>query len=320
MLVPFIALLSFAGQAPTLSVGDPAPPLRIAKWIKGPAVGAYTPGKVYVVELWAVWCGPCLAGMPHLTEIQKRYGSKVQVIGLTSFDKYGNSQENVEKLIARKGSKVGYSIAWDKPTESKYLGIFQGETNAALMKGAGIGTFPTALIVDGGGKLAYIGHPAGMDKALASVVAGSWDLAAEATRFRGLREAEKQCQQFQKLIESNDLEAAYKLGNELKDGVAATDAHLMLIIASAIVGADDKPSRRDLPLAEFCARRAVELTNSRDTGMLDCLACVFYRQGKFDAAITTEKAAIQMSEGAMKAAQEKNLAKYRKAAATRKRA
>lgn len=320
MLVAALLSLAITLQLPTLSIGDSAPPLNIAKWIKGPAVERYDPAKVYVIDFWAVWCGPCLAGMPHLTQIQKQYGSKVQVVGLTSFDNYGNSQQSVEKLVARKGATIGYSIAWDKPTEQKYLGIFQGESNAALMKGAGIKSFPTAVVVDNGGKIAYIGHPGGIDTALSKIVAGTWDLASEAARYKKLREAEKQCEEFQKLLDANELEAAYKLGHEISSGVAATDARLMLIVASAIVGSDNKPSRRDLPLAEFCAGRCVELTERRDTGMLDCLACVFYRQGKFAKAIETELAAIRLSEGEMKAAQMKNLAKYRKAAATRKAA
>jgi thiol-disulfide isomerase/thioredoxin len=54
-----------------VKVGDPAPPLKVEKFLKGDPVKAFKPGHVYVVEFWATWCRPCVASMPHLTELQK---------------------------------------------------------------------------------------------------------------------------------------------------------------------------------------------------------------------------------------------------------
>jgi thiol-disulfide isomerase/thioredoxin len=51
--------------------GQPAPALQIAEWVKGTPVTAYEPGKVNLVEFWAVWCGPCIANIPHLNALQK---------------------------------------------------------------------------------------------------------------------------------------------------------------------------------------------------------------------------------------------------------
>ena len=40
-------------------------------------------GKVLLVNLWAIWCGPCRAEMPHLVELQDRYRDQgFEVIGI----------------------------------------------------------------------------------------------------------------------------------------------------------------------------------------------------------------------------------------------
>ena len=44
-------------------------------------------GKVVLVNLWGIWCGPCRAEMPHLVELQEKYKDQgFQVIGLNVGD------------------------------------------------------------------------------------------------------------------------------------------------------------------------------------------------------------------------------------------
>ena len=57
-------------------VGDPAPRLQVDRFVKGAPVKDFKQGQVYVVEFWATWCRPCKESIPHITELQKKYGSK----------------------------------------------------------------------------------------------------------------------------------------------------------------------------------------------------------------------------------------------------
>jgi thiol-disulfide isomerase/thioredoxin len=54
----------------------------------GPALNlSQLGGKVTVVNLWATWCAPCREEMPLLQAASKRYGERVQFIGVNTKDK-----------------------------------------------------------------------------------------------------------------------------------------------------------------------------------------------------------------------------------------
>ena len=63
-------------------------------------------GKVSIVNFWATWCPPCREEIPHFIKLQKKYGDKVQFVGL-SVDRDGAAK--VKQWVEE--NKVNYPVA-----------------------------------------------------------------------------------------------------------------------------------------------------------------------------------------------------------------
>jgi len=290
-----------ATAASKLMVGDKAPALAVEKWVKGDAITGFENGKVYVVEFWATWCGPCKVSMPHLSELQKEFKDKgVTVIGVNVWeDKALNTETlaKVEKFV--KGSDaMGYTVAYDGAAKSM-------DTN--YMKASGAEGIPTAFIVNQQGKIAYIGHPMEMDEPLKAVVAGTFDLEKAKAEYKAKnsqtpREDPRMALQkfeakFKGLLTGGKFEEASKLGYEMMDGPFKNEAQGLNVIAWTIVDPANKVAKQDLDLALKAATRAMEVSNSKSAAITDTLARVYFCKGDIDKAIETQKKAVALAVG-----------------------
>jgi thiol-disulfide isomerase/thioredoxin len=169
-----------------LLVGDAAPPLAVKEFVKGEPVKELTKGKVYVVEFWATWCGPCIKAIPHVTELQAKH-KDVVFIGV---DVMESADDEVRAFVKKMGDKMNYRVAIDKPdpaADNPDSGVM-ARTWLEASHQQGI---PCSMIVDAAGKLAWVGHPMELDEPLEEVIAGKWDLAAAAKEFKAEIDAMK---------------------------------------------------------------------------------------------------------------------------------
>jgi thiol-disulfide isomerase/thioredoxin len=107
-------------------------------------------GKVVLVNLWATWCQPCIAEMPHLVEMQEKYKDKgFEIVGLDTDDE--ETKEQIETFAAK--HKLNYQLGWaSEQLKNEFMKITQldaipqsilinrdGQLNG-VFKGGGMGT------------------------------------------------------------------------------------------------------------------------------------------------------------------------------------
>ena len=158
-------------DAPTtkLKWGDPAPPLAIQEFVQGEPVEQFESGKVYVVEFWATWCGPCLESIPHLSKLQKEHPDVV-FLGV-SIDE---ERILVLPFVKKMRGKMTYRVAIEAHLEDDHAGAM----SLGWLAAADASVIPTAFIVDGERRVAWIGHPDELEEPLEEIVAGEWDIAS----------------------------------------------------------------------------------------------------------------------------------------------
>lgn len=204
------ATLSHAGGK-LLNIGDAAPPMKVGKWLKGTPVPGFEKGKVYVVEFWATWCGPCKAAMPHLSELAKKYQGQVTFSGVSVWERGDNVAKQVESFVKSAGDRMSYNVAADTADSAM--------ANTWL-RAAGESGIPCSFIVGKDGKIAWIGHPMKLDDVLPKIVAGDGD-------FKSL--AQTRSMSKQPTIQDGEAEvlASFQTAMNKKDypgAVAAIDA------------------------------------------------------------------------------------------------
>lgn len=222
-IITALAVSGLASAQAPLTIGDKAPAFKVAGTVKGDKISALEKGKTYVIEFWATWCGPCIASMPHLSEMADAYKGKIDFVSVNTWDyaknadKVAESSEThvtrVNDWVAKNTDKMRYNIVLDDEKDT---------ISTTWMRAAGRNGIPCAFIVNDEGKIAWIGHPMSMEPVLKAVESKTWDLAAFKEKFDKeaavAREAAEKQKKLAISVKAGDMAAVEAYLDEAKGG------------------------------------------------------------------------------------------------------
>lgn len=333
MRMPLLSVLSISAvliaSSPSfadLKIGDKAPPVKVAKWLKGTPVNSFEPGKVYVVEFWATWCGPCRASMPHLSDIADKYRGKATICSIDIRENalpqpVGGYMKRVSSFVERRDQVMRYNVAADGD---------RGMMDKLWLKPYHQMGIPTAFVIDKQCRVAWIGHPLiGLEEAVSQAIDGTIDYKKSiASQKHGATVDEielktyklvaaKKYTQALHLIDSSiakdpslasdlipdrfnpllhvDEQAAYQYARSLPAVKNAINASMRNIIAYSILENAPRLKSPDYALALDLAKKAVEFDPKSDPDNWDILARAYFRTGNTAEAIKAEERGIALA-------------------------
>ncbi|MEM9066286.1 MAG: redoxin family protein [Planctomycetota bacterium] len=274
-------------EQPDLWFGGNAPELTIAEWVKGDQITGFEPGTVYVVEFWATWCGPCIRAFPHLTELNKDYGDKVEVIGVNIWERSeGEARAKaVRDFVASQGERMGYTVALEEGTSM----------SESWMRPANRNGIPSAFIVDQQGDIAWMGHPMAMDEPLEQIVAGEYNSAEAAKTSADEQMLQGRLQYVLEKIDKGDADRGYALLKTMIDRELGSNPGMLNQLAWVTLKNPQIPAR-DPDFSLRAAQKAAELTEHKNADVLDTLAHALAATGNKGKAIEMINKAIELAE------------------------
>jgi thiol-disulfide isomerase/thioredoxin len=144
-----------AGNSPlNVYLGDEITEYPKVEWLKGGPVTRFSKDTIYIVELWATWCVPCIAAMPHLSELQRKFKDKKVVVIAQQI--WEDDKTKVAAFVKKKGADLDYLVAYSGPKGSDF--------DNRWCKPAQVDAIPRTFVIQDG-KLVWQTYPTMLNEA-----------------------------------------------------------------------------------------------------------------------------------------------------------
>jgi len=273
----YCLVASAPARAGTVQLGQTAPPIKIAEWVRGGPINLdqLRGSNVLVLDFWATTCAPCRYTIPYISELQKKFRDRgVLMVGISS-----EPADKVKSFLSKLDAPVGYLMA----TDSNH------QTSDAYLKAAGWEELPHAFIVNTDGKLAWHGNATvALEKVLDQLLAGELDIEAAQRSIT----AEKLTREYFLIVSTGRTNArTAQLGEQIIAEAANYPAILNEFAWKILT--DRKLKKRDYDLALRASKAAYEMSGGNEVPIMDTYARSLFQAGKHAEAIEIEKKAIE---------------------------
>jgi thiol-disulfide isomerase/thioredoxin len=97
--------------------------------------------KLFMIEFWTTWCGPCITVSDYLDILQEQYKNDLYILSISE-----ESSDIVKKFLIKRPTRFATAIDYDGVTFKKY----------------GVKDLPFAVILDINAKVVWKGNPANL--------------------------------------------------------------------------------------------------------------------------------------------------------------
>jgi thiol-disulfide isomerase/thioredoxin len=130
-------------------LGKPAPAI-VAKDVDGKPVSlADFKGRVVLVEFWATWCPPCVASIPALEELERKYRDRgLVILGINVDAMHEDVQDEKRAMAAVRRFLVRHRVTWTN--------LLSGGGTADFAAAYGVEEIPANFLIGRDGKIVAV--------------------------------------------------------------------------------------------------------------------------------------------------------------------
>lgn len=121
--------------------------VKVSEFIQESSIASSGDNKLYFVDFWATWCGPCITAKEHLGVLQKQFPSDLYIVSLTK-----ENPLTVERFLKKKPTDLAVAIDYNGETFSNY----------------GVKALPDGILFNAEGKVLWKGGAPDLKAAIVS--------------------------------------------------------------------------------------------------------------------------------------------------------